>query len=152
MRMETWKTGEGAKSVRKKIENNFNKLSRYSSNVIKSLTSEEINLLTDDYCVDGTIVFNTTKNIWQKYNSQNKTWEDFPMLPTYSMEFSLEDWLDGVIEIPYSLHFISNPLVTLFLLNDSGLYETVIGGALVDGNFNVTLLSDLPFSGKVVIK
>lgn len=152
MRMETWKTGEGAESVRKKIENNFNKLSRYSSNVIKSLTSEEINLLADDYCVDGTIVFNTTKNIWQKYNSQNKTWEDFLMSPTYSMEFSLEDWASGVIEIPYSSHFISNPTVTLFLLNDSGLYETVIGGTFIDENFNVTLLSDLPFAGKVVIK
>ena len=72
-------------------------------------------------------------------------------LKKYTRDISADDWTNNGISIPFSVHDIENPTVQLFMENN-GLFDIVLGGVEVDSKYNVTLSTDLPFSGKVVIK
>lgn len=72
-------------------------------------------------------------------------------LNKYTQNIDVDDWIDSSIAIPYSKHGVENPTVQLFV-EDNGSFESVLGGVKIDSGYNVTLSTDLPFDGKVVIK
>ena len=72
-------------------------------------------------------------------------------LKKYTQDISVDDWTDNSISIPFSMHGIENPTVQLFIEND-GVFDIVLGGVEIDSEYNITLSTDLTFSGKVVIK
>ena len=72
-------------------------------------------------------------------------------LEKHTQDINIADWIDNSIFIPFSKHNIENPTVQLFV-KDEGSFLPVLGGVNIDSEYNVTLSTDLPFSGKVVIK
>ena len=72
-------------------------------------------------------------------------------LNKYTQNINADSWVDNIIYIPFSKHEVENPIVQLFIENE-GSFESVLGGVKIDSDYNVTLSTDLPFSGKVVIK
>ena len=72
-------------------------------------------------------------------------------LKKYTRDVSVDDWIDNSIYIPFSIHDIENPTVQLLVETD-GSFDVVLGGVEIDPKYNVTLSTDLPFRGKVVIK
>lgn len=72
-------------------------------------------------------------------------------LNKYTQNINADSWVDNIISIPFSKHGVENPIVQLFIENE-GSFESVLGGVKIDSDYNVTLSTDLPFSGKVVIK
>lgn len=72
-------------------------------------------------------------------------------LKKYTQSISVGDWTDDNISIPFSKHGIENPTVQLFVKSENS-FDVVFGGAKIDSENNVTLSTDLPFDGKVVIK
>lgn len=72
-------------------------------------------------------------------------------LNKYIQDIEAKDWSGGNIVIPYSKHDVENPSVQLFIKNNNS-FAPVLGGIEVDSAYNVTLFTDLPFDGRVVIK
>ena len=72
-------------------------------------------------------------------------------LKKYTQSISKDDWTDNSISIPFSKHGIETPAVQLFI-KYGGSYTPVLGGVNIDSEYNVTLSTDLPFDGRVVIK
>lgn len=147
--MKTWSNGERAEVVKKIIEDNFKIVSKHLSHNILSLTSDERIVLTEDYLSDGLIVFDTTLKRWLQYHNGN--WIPYGLGNGFEITVSKSDWNNGKITIPYETHLISSPIVQMYLL-DNLKYLLVFGGVDIDESFNVTLKTDLPFDGKVVIK
>ena len=69
----------------------------------------------------------------------------------YMRDISVSDWMDNSISIPFSKHGIESPFVQLFIEVD-GSFDVVLGGVKIDPEHNITLSTDLPFDGKVVVK
>ncbi len=69
----------------------------------------------------------------------------------YTRDISKDEWVDNTISIPHSKHGIETPFVQMFI-KDNGSFDIVLGGVKIDSEYNVTLSTDLPFDGKVVIK
>ena len=72
-------------------------------------------------------------------------------LNKYTRDINADEWIDNNIIIPHSKHGVENPNVQLFIKNE-GSFNPVLGGVKIDSEFNVTLSTDLPFNGRVVIK
>lgn len=70
---------------------------------------------------------------------------------TFLKTFNSSDWANGLITIKYAEHGIYSPIPHVFIL-DGEEYVDVIDGYLVDSENNVYLQSDIPYTGKVVIK
>ena len=68
----------------------------------------------------------------------------------YVKEFSVDDWFLGEITIPFSAYKKQNPCVETFM-KDGSHYMPVFGGYEIVGS-GVTLQSDIPYEGKVVIR
>ena len=147
MSLRTWRNGEGAEVVQKIIEYNFRVLGRYLSSSMLCMSSSERKVLSGDYLREGLLIYDTTENVWYKYTSG--FWKKCPTI--YSLDISKADWSDNTITINFSTHLIPNPIVQLFI-KDGNTYSPVIGGVMVDSNYNVILSTDLPFDGKVVVK
>ena len=72
-------------------------------------------------------------------------------LNKYTQDIDSADWILNTISIPFSVHGIKTPTVQLLIKDDSS-FSPVLGGVNVDSEYNVTLSTDLPFRGKVIIK
>ena len=72
-------------------------------------------------------------------------------LKKYTLNIDVRDWTDNNISIPFSKHGIENPTVQLYIKHD-GSFMPVLGGIIADSEYNITLSTDLPFDGKVIIK
>ena len=72
-------------------------------------------------------------------------------LNKYTQNIEACDWTGNGIFIPFSKHRIENPTVQL-LIEKGGSFTTVLGGVKIDSEYNVTLSTDLPFGGRVVIR
>ena len=72
-------------------------------------------------------------------------------LKKYIQNIDANDWVDNSISIPFGKHGIENPTVQLFVKSDDS-FDIVFGGVKVDSEYNVTLSTDLPFDGRVVVK
>lgn len=72
-------------------------------------------------------------------------------LTKYARDINVDDWADNSISIPFSQHGVENPSVELFIKYD-GAFVSALGGVEIDSEYNVTLSTDLPFNGKVVIR
>lgn len=151
--MQTWQNGEKAEVVRNIINKNFNKLERHLSDSILALSTERRLLLSSEYLRSGLIIFDTDLKSWLIYNGKTKTWDDYtPPYVGYSKAISFSDWgVTQSVVVPFSEHLTPNPAVYLYILCN-GEYELVHGGYSVDSNFNIILLTDLAFEGKVVVK
>lgn len=72
-------------------------------------------------------------------------------LKKYTQDIHADDWIDNSMSISFSIHGVENPNVQLFIKYD-GSFTPVLGGIKVDSEYNVTLSTDLPFDGRIVIK
>ena len=72
-------------------------------------------------------------------------------LRKYMRNVNAGDWTNNSITISFSEHRIENPTVQLFIKDDDS-FEPVLGGVSIDSEHNVTLSTDLPFDGRVMIK
>lgn len=72
-------------------------------------------------------------------------------LKKYTKDIVVSDWVDNSIFIPFNNHNIENPTVLLFVVDDNS-FSPVLGGVKIDSEYNVTLSTDLPFNGKVVVR
>ena len=72
-------------------------------------------------------------------------------LKKYTQDINADDWMDKNISIPFSKHGIENPTVQLFIKNGDS-FDSVLGCVKIDSEYNVVLSTDLPFSGRVVLK
>ncbi len=68
----------------------------------------------------------------------------------YVREFSEDDWEFGEITIPFSAYKKQNPCVETFMKDGSHYMPVFAGYEIVDSC--VTLQSDIPYEGKVVIR
>lgn len=153
MGLKTWNNGEKGEVVQAIIEANFKILGRHLNENVLSLSTEERSLLSSDYLSEGLIVYDKDLEVFMQY--KNGKWDGISIGGSnsfvYSQDLAVSSWISGEISIPHSLHLVSNPCVQLYILQD-GKYESVLGGIYIDNEYNVTLSTDLPFDGKVVIK
>lgn len=149
--LKTWRNGEKAGSTKDIIEYNFKLLGKYLSNNIIAAPRDILNSLPSDYLSDGLVAFDTTNNVWLRYKAG--VWQEDVVGSdsAYSQIIRTADWQNGEIVIAKSVHGRRNPVVELYILNGTA-YELVLGGVLVDSEYNITLKSEIPFNGKVVIK
>lgn len=68
----------------------------------------------------------------------------------YIYSFSKADWNDGIIFISYSEYLKQNPCIELYV-KTSGGYSPVVGGYEINNN-GISLQTDLPYDGRVVIR
>lgn len=151
-KMETWVNGASGSEVKNVIEKNFNTLSEHLSSNILALTTDERMSLSGNYISEGLRVFDKTLEVWFKYSKNS--WEECPVDKNslrYTANIMKYDWKDNIIYIAFSTHKVQNPIVQLYIQEGNG-YSPVFGGVIVDDNFNITLTTDLPFAGKVVVK
>lgn len=148
--LKTWQLGEKAENIKAIIEHNFKTLGKHLKNNVLVLSTAERESLSNDYLSVGLIVYDTSLNKWLKYNG--KEWLEC----VYVINFTESDWTDNgtdyEISVPYSNHLISTPHIQLYLRNTRINWTLVLGGVNIDSNDNITLSSDMPFKGKVVIK
>lgn len=152
MSLKIWNDGEKAENVQAIIENNFKILGKHLSQNTLSLTADEIKLLDADHLSDGLVVFNKTRECFQQYNGG--IWTNLSLDKSsqgYVKTIDSGGWANGEISIPYEEHMVINPNVSVYI-RYSGEYLTVCEDYSVDDNNNIVLKTDLPFSGKAVIK
>ena len=148
--IKTWRNGAKGSEVKSVIDYNFNLVSRYLSKDIKALSTKERNLLPSDYLVENTLVFDTDEKQWYRYS--NGVWIKTSVDDgVYTQDISEGDWESNTITISLNEHGIENPVVQLLMKNGNS-FVSVLGGVEIDSGHNVTLSTDLPFDGKVVIK
>ena len=148
--LKTWRNGAQGSEVKNVIDYNFNLVSRYLSKDIKALSTRERNLLSPDYLGENTLVFDTDEERWYKYS--NGTWVAMAIdNSSVTFDISTENWVDNSISISFEQHGFENPVIQLFM-EDGDSFIHVLGGVEIDSEYNITLSTDLPFNGKVVIK
>ena len=148
----TWKNGAQAKEVKSVIDSNFQYVAKDISRNIRAYTESQISNLTEK--AEGLIVFNTTTGKWLQNIGGNWVNYMFPVANTdnaYSMSIGVATWENGNISIPFTAHGITNPCVKLYITHN-GVYTEVLGGVVVDDIGNITLSTDMPFAGRVVVK
>ena len=151
MIMETITNREKSKSIREKINQNFDVVLQNISNNVLALPTNKRELLAESYLSTGLIVYDTTAKKWFEYTVSG--WSEwYPKGRLVSMSLSNDSWTNGMISIPYSFHKIEDPIVQLYILTSENTYDTVLGGVSIDSSYNIILSSDIPFKGKVVIK
>ena len=150
--IKTWRNGASGGEVKNAIDYNFNFVSRYLSKDIRALSTQERNLLPSDYLSENILVFDTDEGLWYQYSKGS--WIAIPTNSSgnaHTQSISTTDWIDNTIEISFNQHGVENPIVQLFVESE-GSFMPVLGGVEIDSEHNVTLSTDLPFDGKVVIK
>lgn len=148
--IKTWKNGASGREVKSIIDYNFNVVSKYLSKDVRSLSTQERRLLSSDYISENTLVFDTDEKQWYAYS--NGSWIKSPVGGNvYEQTISVGDWVDNSIKISIERHRIKNPVVQLYVADGDSLIP-VLGGVNIEADYNVTLSTDLPFAGKVVIK
>lgn len=150
--LKTWRNGEKAGVIQKIIENNFKILGRHLSQNVLCLSTAERETLSSEYLTQGLKVYDTTKKRWFSYNGvgwDEENWGEGSS--EYTMDIQTSDWSAGAIIIPYTKHLKRNPNVQLFMKNED-VYLAVMGGVEIDADYNITLSTDMPFEGRVVIK
>ena len=149
--METITNREKSKSIREKINHNFDVVLQNISNNVLALPTNKRELLAESYLSTGLFVYDTTAEKWFEYTVSG--WSEwYPKGRLVSMSLSNDSWTNGMISIPYSFHKIEDPIVQLYILTSENTYDTVLGGVSIDSSYNIILSSDIPFKGKVVIK
>lgn len=148
--IKTWKNGASGREVKSIIDYNFNVVSKYLSKDIRALSTQERNLLTSNYISENILVFDTDENRWYEYVEGSWVKASFGN-NFYTQSVSVSDWVNNSIKILFAQHGVENPIVQLYLVNGDS-FTPVLGGVEVDSEYNVTLSTDLPFAGKVVIK
>ena len=154
--IKTWKNGARGKEVKEIIDFNFNLLSKYLSKDIKALSTQERMLLSSDFLSDNTLVFDTDEEQWYKYSKGFWVKMDIGgdgnnSAVAYAQNIFIDDWADNNINISFDQHGVQHPLVQLFIEIGSSLIP-VLGGVKIDSEHNITLSTDLPFNGRIVIK
>lgn len=148
--IKSWRNGATGGEVKDIIDYNFKIVSRYLSKDIKALSTQERNLLSSEYLNENTLVFDTTENKWYKYSKG--TWVKTSVDDSvYTQNISIADWEYNSIQIPFSQHGIENPIVQLLIQNGNS-FTDVYGGVSIDADYNISLSTDIPFNGKVVVK
>ena len=148
--IKTWRNGASGGDVKNIIDYNFNLVSRYLTKDIKALSTKERNLLPSEYLSENTLVFDTDEKQWYTYS--NRSWVKTSVDDNvHTQDISIVDWRNNNISILFEQHGIENPVVQL-LMKDGDSFIPVLGGVKIDSEYNVTLSTDLPFNGKVVIK
>ena len=148
MSLKTWIFGEKSEIIKEIIDSNFKILGRYLSKNMLCLTTEERESLSSDYLSEGLVVYDTSKDM--PYEYRNGVWNI--KTTSYTKEFDSNSWLSSnKYYIPFEEHKKKDPSVQLFILEGND-YSLVIGGVEINESFDVTISSDLPFTGKVVIK
>ena len=152
--IKTWRNGASGGEVKNVIDHNFNVVSKYLSKDVRALSKMERELLSSDYLSENTLVFDTDDGQWYKYS--NGSWVKAFVSNTgsnvaYTRDISIDDWVGNTINILFNQHGVENPVVQL-LIKSGDSFTPVLGGVEVDSTNNVTLLTDLPFNGRVVIK
>ena len=148
--IKTWRNGASGGDVKSIIDYNFNVVSKYLSKDVRALSTQERKLLSSDYISENTLVFDTDEKQWYAYS--NGSWIKSSVGGNvYEQTISVGDWVDNSIKISIERHRIKNPVVQLYVA-DGDLLIPVLGGVNIDADYNVTLSTDLPFAGKVVIK
>ena len=145
--MKTWRDGAYGDEVKGIIEQNFNILSKHLASNVLTLTTQERQLLGSDYIRAGLRVYDITLDKWFKYTGS--AWEECSS--EYVCNFTRSAWLRNTIYIGFESHHIKNPIVELYIKDGNG-YESVFGGVSIDEDFNITVSTDIPFDGKVVVK
>ena len=151
--IKTWRNGASGGEVKSIIDYNFNVVSRYLSKNIKALSTQERILLSSDYLSENTLVLDTDEEQWYKYSNGSwvKTSFDTGDNNVFTQNISINEWINNSIEITFNQHGVENPMVQLFMESENSLVP-VLGGIKIDSEYNVILSTDLPFSGRVVIK
>lgn len=146
--IRTWRNGASGGEVKSIIDYNFNVVSKYLSKDIKTLSTQERNLLSSDYLSENVLVFDTDEEQWYKYSNGSwvKTFVDI-----YTQDISVNDWIDNNINILFTQHGIKNPTIQLSMKNGDS-FTPVLGGVEINSKYDITLSTDLPFDGRVVIK
>lgn len=150
--LKTWRNGAKAGVIQKIIEDNFKILGRHLSQNVLCLSTAERETLGSEYLTQGLKVYDTTQKKWFSYNGVG--WDEEPWgegSSEYVMEIQASDWAFGAITIPYTTHSKRTPNVQLFIKNGDA-FSAVIGGVKIDAEYNITLSTDMPFEGRVVIK
>ena len=151
MNLETWQSGELAGKVKDIIDRNFKKVSAYSNSNIRAMYSQELSAVDPDYLRNKIVVFDIDESMFFQYDGTTGTWHPLSYKHFYKATFMSDSWNSGNISIPYETHNVTSPSVQVYIKNGA-VYEAVIGGVRVDSEFNVWLLSDIPFEGMVVIQ
>ena len=154
MKILTWKNGDKGYTVKDTIDTNFDNVSKYTSNEIRTMTTEERLLMPSGFYKKDSKVFDTTLNKWFRYDG-NKWVEDNLFAgevyaTKYIKNILVSDWSAKTIVIPFSQHKIENPVVQLFMFYN-GTYIPTLGGVEVDADNDIILSVDNPFEGKVVV-
>ena len=151
--IKTWKNRAKAEEVKNIIDYNFNVVSKYLSKDVKALSTQERKSLSSGYLSENTIVFDIDEEQWYKYSKGS--WEPTSIgasdYKAYTQDISIDNWADNSIEIPFNQHGVRNPTVQMFM-GVGNSFTPVLGGVEIDSEYNVSLSTDLPFDGKVVIK
>ena len=152
--IKSWKNGSSAGDVKNIIDYNFNVVSKYLSKDIKALSTQEREMLTSDYLSEKSLVFDTDEEQWYKYSGGSwvKVFDDYKNIVPYTKDISIDDWTNNKISILFDQHGVENPVVQLFMAKDGSLIPVIGGVKKIDSKHNVTLSTDLPFDGRVVIK
>lgn len=153
MSLKTWRNGADASVVRKITEDNFKIVAKHLHQNMLSLTTDERLLLGREYLSDGLVVYDKDLKTYYEYVQSTGLWKAQPKAESksYSLSFTEQDWNDNSLYIPFTDHAVSDPMVQIFMLVN-GTHQPVMGGIEIDTNFNITLSTDMPFSGKVVVK
>lgn len=153
--IKSWRNGAKGAEVKKILEYNFNVLSKYLTKDVRALSTQERNLLSSEYLSENTMVYDTDEEQWYKYS--DATWTEMYFdsgggsVVAYKQLIHIDSWTDNTIYIPFEQHGIKKPVVQVYI-KDGDSFIPVLGGVKIDTEYNVTLSTDLPFEGKVVIK
>ena len=147
--LKRWKNGAKGKDVKDTIDYNFDVVSKYLTKDVRALSTMERNALSSEYLSVNTLVFDTDEERWYKYSGSS--WIEIDGGTTFKQRIYAEDWINNTITILFEEHGIEKPVVQLYI-KDEDIYIPVLGGIRIDSEYNVTLSTDLPFDGKVVIK
>lgn len=153
--IKTWRNGATGGEVKSIIDYNFNVVSMYLSKDVRALSTQERKLLSSDYLSEKSLVYDTDEEQWYKYvnGSWVKAFDNGGNNSTnvYANDISIDDWADNTITILFEEHGVENPVVQLSMISGDSVIS-VLGGVEIDSEYNITLSTDLPFDGKVVIK
>jgi hypothetical protein len=151
--IKSWKNGTSGGEVKKIIDYNFNVVAKYLSKDVRALSTEERKALSSDYLSEKSLVYDTDEEQWYKYSEGS--WVKIPSggdAVAYTKHISVSDWINNGMSILFDQHGVENPVVQLYMMNDDSFIPVIGGVKKIDSKHNITLSTDLPFDGKVVIK
>lgn len=150
--IKTWKNRAKGGEVKSIIDHNFNVVSKYLSKEVRTLSTLERKMLSSGYLSENSLVYDTDEEQWYRYCNGSWTETDFgDGAVEYKRYIYVDSWINNTISILFEEHGIKKPIVQLYIKSED-IFIPVLGGIRVDSEYNVTLSTDLPFDGKVIIK